>query len=1072
MLESNVLSTIQKQGFQSTEQKNTFAWKSHVDMVVVEDPTREQQEDCANDGFWMDLCDRIGQGPDSNTINLVKNPEHNTGYNGTHIWKAIYDENCVVVDGQPDETCLEERVLYRLLSGLHTSTTVSIARHYYAPSKRKGRDSWQANPSYFMQKFYSENDVHKDTNDSHIRNLHFSYLVLLRALHKYATELYKLDIRTGNVVEDETATVLLKRLLDTSILKSCSGVFAAFDESVLFTASPDPSVTTLQGSSADAATTSIADVHILQENFKGVFHNVSAILDCVQCQRCKLHGKMAMMGYGAALKILLTSSPSLERNEVVALVNTIAKFSTSIKDVRTLTHMYWTEQQQQHQQQQQQQNTENTLSATLSSAASSSEPSPRFFSSMSLDSSELVDQAVGVVAKLGRQKMIDLQREEELVHLALSRNLDLLILAKHYGTDVPRFYQLSTALGNGHAVASANSEPDAIIVGSGLAGMAAALNILDRGGRVVMIEKEHLLGGNSNKASSGINAYRDDNGADALEVFRNDTIRSAGSSARLDLVDVLVSKSASAVEWLQSRTGVDLSLVAQLGGHSAKRTHRPRSGMVGAEVIFGMQKAVKQYEKTGEVTILIDSKVTRLVTEGGRVVGVEYASSKKDNTTEPYKIHAANVVLATGGFASDRSKGSFLEHYRPELLKLPTTAGAFSTGDGVALATALGAGIVDMDKVQVHPTGWVDPLDPDNPSKILAAELMRGVGGLLINDDGNRFCDELGTRAYVTDRMLSHDEGYSRTRQWNVNATIPIFSLVLASSAAEDGMKHVDLYSHKGLLKRLEGLSELAEWMEVPVDKLSETLQKYRSAGDVGEDEFGKKEFRGTPLEDLQNEVFYAGKVTPVLHYCMGGITINANGKVVAENGEEIPGLFAAGEVTGGVHGVNRLAGNSLLECTVFGTVVGQTVPIKKSASLMSEIYKREDDAPSATKDLRSVSLAELQQHSTPEDCWVAIAGVVYDLTEFADEHPAGPDSIHELAGKDGTKSFLAVHSLGILDDFDEERIGSFNETLKEDFLTTNKSVAGTAGDSKSDTLVKPSAASRSGGLWDSLIGR
>ncbi|KAI2512453.1 hypothetical protein MHU86_1906 [Fragilaria crotonensis] len=176
------------------------------------------------------------------------------------------------------------------------------------------------------------------------------------------------------------------------------------------------------------------------------------------------------------------------------------------------------------------------------------------------------------------------------------------------------------------------------------------------------------------------------------------------------------------------------------------------------------------------------------------------------------QLHATNVVLATGGFAADRSSGSYLEKYRPELLDMPTTAGAFSTGDGISLATTLGAGIVDMEKVQIHPTGWVDPKDPDNKSKVLAAELMRGVGGVLINSQGKRFCNELGTRAYVTDKMLSHDAHYAATKEWDKAAPIPTFSLVLASSAAEDGNKHVDHYAHKGLLQRLEGIQALADW--------------------------------------------------------------------------------------------------------------------------------------------------------------------------------------------------------------------------------------------------------------------
>lgn len=271
--------------------------------------------------------------------------------------------------------------------------------------------------------------------------------------------------------------------------------------------------------------------------------------------------------------------------------------------------------------------------------------------------------------------------------------------------------------------------------------------------------------------------------------------------------------------------------------------------------------------------------------------------------------------------------------------------------------------------------------------------------------------------------MLSHDPYFANTKKWNPDSDIPTFSLVLSSSAAADGKKHVDLYTHKGLLHRLEGTSQLAEWMGQDVKKVRDTMVQYQQDAEKGTDEWGKTSFRGVPMKDLDNETFYAGTVQPVLHYCMGGITIDKEGNVLDENGVVIPGLHAAGEVTGGVHGDNRLGGNSLLECTVFGTIVGKKLPIR------DRLPVNNSPAPvtandQAEKELREVSVAELQKHNTPDDCWVAIVGVVYDLTAFADEHPAGAQSIHELAGKDGTAAFQAVHSMGLLDDFADDRIG------------------------------------------------
>ena len=200
-------------------------------------------------------------------------------------------------------------------------------------------------------------------------------------------------------------------------------------------------------------------------------------------------------------------------------------------------------------------------------------------------------------------------------------------------------------------------------------------------------------------------------------------------------------------------------------------------------------------------------------------------------------------------------------------------------------------------------------------------------------------------------------------------------------------------------------------------------MNSYQNAADEGIDEFGKVSFRGVPAKDLSKETFYVGTVTPVLHYCMGGIKIDTEGSVLREDGTEIEGLLAAGEVTGGVHGTNRLGGNSLLECTVFGTIVGQRIPVKATSSIASSTPTAQGKAASTEmSQLPTISLEELTKHNTEEDIWVAIGGAVYDFTEFAHEHPAGFDSIFDLAGTDGTAAFEAVHNMGMLDDFEDDR--------------------------------------------------
>lgn len=167
-----------------------------------------------------------------------------------------------------------------------------------------------------------------------------------------------------------------------------------------------------------------------------------------------------------------------------------------------------------------------------------------------------------------------------------------------------------------------------------------------------------------------------------------------------------------------------------------------------------------------------------------------------------------------------------------------------------------------------------------------------------------------------------------------------------------------------------------------------------------------------------------------VLHYCMGGIRIDKEGNVLNENDEVIPGLHAAGEVTGGVHGQNRLGGNSLLECTVFGTIVGQKIPVKSSPSSPSVSNTRLQALEAKQVELPTMTLEELAEHNTKEDLWVAVHGIVYDFTDFADEHPAGAQSIIDLAGTDGTAAFAAVHNMNLLEDFEEDKKGILSSNV------------------------------------------
>lgn len=194
-----------------------------------------------------------------------------------------------------------------------------------------------------------------------------------------------------------------------------------------------------------------------------------------------------------------------------------------------------------------------------------------------------------------------------------------------------------------------------------------------------------------------------------------------------------------------------MSKVARLGGHSQPRTHRGDAQFPGMVITYAQLERLEDLAESSPDRVQIKKKahVVSLLTEGEgdakKVVGVEY----KDSKGETHKAYGP-VILATGGYAADFTETSFIKQYRPELYDLPTTNGDHSTGDGHKMAINIGSRAIDMEKIQVHPTGLVDPKDPKAKVKFLAAEALRGVGGLLLDNEGQRFCDELGRRDYVT----------------------------------------------------------------------------------------------------------------------------------------------------------------------------------------------------------------------------------------------------------------------------------------------------------------------------------
>merc|ERR1712091_203440 len=311
---------------------------------------------------------------------------------------------------------------------------------------------------------------------------------------------------------------------------------------------------------------------------------------------------------------------------------------------------------------------------------------------------------------------------------------------------------------------------------------------------------------------------------------------------------------------------------------------------------------------------------------GPAVVGCEYA--KAGNVLKEF----GPVIFASGGFGADFGQDSLLAKYRPDLLHLPTTNGEHCTGDGIKLGEGIGACTIDLEWVQVHPTGLVKPDDPDAKVKFLAAEALRGVGGIVLDANGKRFANELGRRDYVTGEMWKNK---------------PPFRLCLNKAASEEIIWHCKHYTGRGVMKFYESGADLAKDMGVDISVLEATHeQHYQAAKKTEKDPNGGswpaypsgkswdaasgptgsgKKFYHNIIDGSQvaNQEFYVAIITPVIHYCMGGLEVTADAEVISKDGV-IPGLYAAGEIAGGVHGNNRLGGNSLLDCVVFGRVAGK----------------------------------------------------------------------------------------------------------------------------------------------------
>ena len=486
---------------------------------------------------------------------------------------------------------------------------------------------------------------------------------------------------------------------------------------------------------------------------------------------------------------------------------------------------------------------------------------------------------------------------------------------------------------------------DVVVVGAGGAGMTAAITATDAGKKVIVVESQPIAGGNSVRSTGGMNAaktpYQDknefkeaagvektlataaekyaDNATitalaatvksqwdayqanpqgyfDSVELMELDTLIGGKGKNNPELVKALAENSAAAIEWLAS-IGADVKNVGAFGGASVKRIHRPVNAdgkvtAVGAYIVPILEKNLQDRN----VQFLFDTTANEIIMKDGKAVGIK-ATGKDGNKVT---INAKSVVIATGGFGAN---AEMVEKYKPELKGFATTNAEGAQGQGIDMATAVGAATVDMDQIQIHPTVHIE----EDGNAHLITEGLRGDGAILVNAEGKRFYDEVSTRDKVSAAIIAQPEK---------SAWLVVDQSMVDKSAVIAG------YIKSGYTVTGATYEELAKAMGVDETTFVSTMNTWNQAVEAKSDaEFNRTSF----ANPLTAAPYYAIKITPAVHHTMGGIVINPKAEVLNEKGEVISGLFAAGEVTGGVHGANRLGGNAVADFTVFGRIAGQS---------------------------------------------------------------------------------------------------------------------------------------------------
>ena len=450
-----------------------------------------------------------------------------------------------------------------------------------------------------------------------------------------------------------------------------------------------------------------------------------------------------------------------------------------------------------------------------------------------------------------------------------------------------------TACSSEPTVDTNSKSADIVVIGAGGAGMSAAIQAVQNGAtNVVIVEKTGMAGGNTTRSTGGLNAsettFQDRDGIeDSNQLFIDDTMKGGKNINDPELVKYMAENSAEALYWVNDM-GADLTVVGLFGGASVKRIHRPSdTSAVGPVLVKTLLSVVEK----NNIPVLYNTKAEEIITDAnGAVSGVKVTDAEGT-----YTINCKAVIIATGGFGAN---SEMVEKLNANLKGFGTTNVAAATGDGIAMGTAIGAATVDMEQIQTHPT-----VHPE--TQTMYTEAVRGNGAIIVNKEGARFTNEMGTRDVVSAAILEQTDGQA----W-----------LIFDEAVRKSLKAIEGYISAGIVFQSETIEGLAAEIGADPATLSATMAKFADDVKAGNpDEFGREGLE-LPLTEAN---FYACMVAPAIHHTMGGLKINTAAEVLNEEGNAIAGLFAAGEVTGGVHGANRLGGNAVTDIVVFGKAAG-----------------------------------------------------------------------------------------------------------------------------------------------------